>query len=239
MGEESGETLETIIQRKEWERQMGSGMFIWGIGQSLGRNVEAVAKNMAPFPVKFSPMLSRAKQIDIAPSAVAMWTHWEDQAGNVRPLPAHLLVTSRATLPSGKEKKNHYGLICNSSQPLQINNAGEIQHSRARNIFSNKPVGASQVTAVVKMVSDEASTGSRTYPVSFDAQLEYPYYVKLAKPRILSQDDVNAIKRVSALGNIQSWKSLVQRLRNTRESPTEEYDLFNSDNEMCGSFAFA
>lgn len=239
MGEESGESLATIIQRKEWERQMGAGMFAWGIGQSLGRNVEAMVKNMASFPVLFSPMLSRAKKIDIEPGSVAIWTQWEDHIGNIHSLPAHVLVTSRATLPSGKEKKSHYALICQSDSPLQNDEISGIQHSFARNALSNKPVGASQVTAVVTLVNEEQSEVGKSYPVSFQAKLEYPYYVKLIKPRILSQDDVAAIKRVSSLGNIQSWKMLVQRLRDNDERLAEKRDQFDSGDHTHGKFVFA
>ncbi len=218
MGEESGESLATIIRRKEWERQLGAGTFVWGIGQSLGKNVESVADKNALFPVIFSPMLSRAKQIDINPSAVAVWTHWEDQRGITHMLPQHMLVTSRATLPSGKLKKNHYALVCKSDQPLKDSKISAVRHALARNVTSNKPVGASQVTAVVKMVDNEGSIDGPSYKVSFDAHLQYPYYIKLVNPKILPQEDVDAIKRISALGNIESWKGLVNRLR---ESPTE------------------
>jgi 4-aminobutyrate aminotransferase-like enzyme len=36
MGTEAGQTLGTILRRKELERQAGSGIFAWGIGNSLG-----------------------------------------------------------------------------------------------------------------------------------------------------------------------------------------------------------
>lgn len=238
MGEESGETLVTIIRRKEWERQLGMGVFVWGIGQSLGKNVHKAAEDKAPFPVIFSPMLSRAKQIDVAPGLVAMWTRWEDEFGKSHALPKHVLVTSRASLPSGKLKKNHYALICKSEQPLKESKITSVQHSLTRNVSSNKPLGASQVTAVVKLLDGEPTSNGRSYPVSFGAHLEYPYFVKLIEPIILDQSDLDLIKRVSALGNIESWATLVNRLRGTHAAEFSKVDLF-TNHQNAKSFIFS
>ena len=36
IGSETGEDLATLVLRKEWERRLGGGRFLWGINQSLG-----------------------------------------------------------------------------------------------------------------------------------------------------------------------------------------------------------
>jgi hypothetical protein len=97
MGTESGEELNAIVTRKEWERQLGQGTFLWGIGQSVGRVAETAAGEMRCLPAIFSPMPSRPKEIDVTPGNVSLWTASVAADGTTTPLPVHVLVTSRAT----------------------------------------------------------------------------------------------------------------------------------------------
>ena len=88
MGVESGESLDLIIRRKDWERQLGSGLFFWGIGQSMGENARDAAMSMdEQMKVLFSPMSSKAKRIDVTPGDVFVWNSWIDNKGNSLPLP--------------------------------------------------------------------------------------------------------------------------------------------------------
>ncbi len=120
MGTEAGEDLSHIILRKEWERRLGDGRFLWGIGQSLGANADAAAAGGKPLAAVFSPMPSKPKDIDVAPADVVLWNSWVDSAGETRPLPRHAFVTSRATLPSGRRKESHYALVCRSAVTLEV-----------------------------------------------------------------------------------------------------------------------
>ena len=104
MGTESGEELLAIIRRKEWERQLGGGYFFWGVGQSLGENAKVAARDTTSLRAFFSPMPSKPKVIDVAPSRVVLWNAWVDAQGQIRQLPTYCFVTSRASLPSGKKK---------------------------------------------------------------------------------------------------------------------------------------
>ena len=241
MGIESGQSLESIIRRKEWERQLGGGLFFWGIGQSLGNNARNAAASIdEEMKILFSPMPSKAKDIDVTPDEILLWNSWIDSHGNAQPLPDHVLITSRATLPSGRRKSSHYALICKSSGALSVDSGLKITAKHLRNFSSDKPLGASQVTAVVKNAK-EATDGHSTkpYAVSFIADMEAPYFVQLSGAETLSLRDVSAIEETSSKGSVEDWGRLVRRLRATPETrPRVLYtaDLFGLDTAAKTAF---
>jgi hypothetical protein len=234
MGVESGEGLDLIIRRKEWERQLGNGLFFWGIGQSLGENArDAAASIDDEMKVLFSPMSSKAKAIDVTPGDVFVWNSWIDGRGNTVPLPEHVFITSRADLPSGRRKSSHYALVCKSADRLGSGTELEVTAAYLRNFSSDKPLGASQVTAVVRN-AEFAITGNaaKKYDVSFVATMEAPYFVQLCDPMLLSPHDIQSIEEVSANGEVADWNLLVSRLRCKRKPEAcvpFNLDLFSSD----------
>ncbi len=215
MGSEAGEELTAIIRRKEWERQLGGGYFFWGIGQSLGENAKVVAPKIASLHVIFSPMPSKPKLIDVAPNDVAIWNAWIDAQGVVRRLPLHCFITSRASLPSGRKKESHYALVCFSDQELdKQSNEIFIFPNHLRNVATNKPLGASQVTAVVHAPNlGDKTSDAKSYSVSFTAELRLPYCVQLAQPLLLDVEELIEIKKITNLGDTESWKALVTSIR--------------------------
>jgi hypothetical protein len=215
MGTESGESLEAIIRRKEWERQLGDGYFLWGIGQSLGGNARVAARDIASLRAFFSPMISKPKAIDVKPTEVVLWNAWVDGQGQIRQLPIHCFVTSRASLPSSRKKESHYALVCFSNRKLDAQQENIcIFPSYLRNVTTNKPLGASQVTAVVRVeqATDEAYI-TKGYSISFSSELRSPYCVQLADPVLLNAHELAEIKAISDSGNIESWNALVRQLR--------------------------
>jgi hypothetical protein len=215
MGTEASEQLTAIIRRKEWERQLGGGYFFWGIGQSLGKNAKVAARDIASLRAIFSPMPSKPKVIDVAPAEVVLWNAWVDEQGQTRQLPIHCFVTSRASLPSGRKKESHYALVCFSDRELDAQQEDMcICPSHLRNMTTNKPLGSSQVTAVVRVLSQTDKTcGAKSYSVSFTTELRPPYCVQLAQPVLLDARELVEIKAISASGDIESWSTLVRRLR--------------------------
>jgi hypothetical protein len=215
MGTEASEELTAIIRRKEWERQLGGGYFFWGIGQSLGENAKVAARDIPSLRAIFSPMPSKPKAIDVAPAEVVLWNAWVDAQGQTRQLPIHCFVTSRASLPSGRKKESHYALVCFSDRALDAQ--GEdicICPSHLRNMTTNKPLGPSQVTAVVRILSQTDETcDAKSYSVSFTTELRPPYCVRLAQPVLLDTRELVEIKAISDSGDIESWSTLVRRLR--------------------------
>lgn len=215
MGTEASEELTAIIRRKEWERQLGNGYFLWGIGQSLGKNAQVAARDISSLRAIFSPMPSKPKVIDVAPAEVVLWNAWVDAQGQTRELPIHYFVTSRASLPSGKKKESHYALVCFSDRALDAQREDiYIDPRHLRNMTTNKPLGPSQVTAVVSVLSQADETcDAKSYSVSFTAELRPPYYVQLAQPVLLDARELVEIKAISDSGDIESWSNLVRRLR--------------------------
>lgn len=218
MGVESGEGLDLIVRRKEWERQLGNGLFFWGIGQSLGDNArDAAASIKGEMQILFSPMFSKPKDIDVRPEDIFVWNSWIDGRGNIVPLPKHVLITSRADLPSGRRKSSHYALVCRSEERLGGGTELEVTAAHLRNFSSEKPLGASQVTAVVRNANYALSgNAARKYAVSFTATMEAPYAVQLSEPSLLTVHDLQRISEISSSGGVKDWSALVSSLRSQR-----------------------
>src|SRR4051812_14384368 len=86
-GSEAGESIAEILARKEWERASNGGVFLWGIGNSVGPGIRRlVSLEPAPLAV-FSPMRSAAKSADAAPSHVVRWREAVDLNGNSWEIP--------------------------------------------------------------------------------------------------------------------------------------------------------
>lgn len=231
MGTESGEDLSHIIVRKEWERRLGRGRFLWGIGQSLGANADMATTSGNPLAAVFSPMPSRPKDIDVAPADVVLWNSWVDAGGQIQPLPRHSFVTSRATLPSGRRKEFHYALVCSSSTELETTSALRVSPLSLRNIGTGKALGASQVTAVVAHSAQECAPDAKSYPVSFVVQLEAPFYIRLANPTLLRRRDLEQAGDIVRAGDMDAWASLISNLRSapTADRPrSRTMDMFQA-----------
>jgi hypothetical protein len=176
-GVEAGEPVASILARKDAERGADGGIFLWGIGSSVGtRAIRALVDEEYAPEVLFSPIAGSPRLADVAPAAVVGWRRavtlpgasiW-DFRWEAFPLPEHAVVTSRA---SGRA---HYALVCFSAAPLAV--SGEevtLDVGWVRNLVSGRPVGASQVTAVVTYKEASAAMG-RVYPVAMQARLVHP-----------------------------------------------------------------
>ncbi len=178
-GTEAAESIEQILVRKEQERLANGGLFLWGIGNALGPSMKELTRRVARPEVVFSPIRSAPKSIDVEPSMIVSWTAGEGLDGRFFALPTHSRVTSRFD-PSGR-KLNHYALVCFSDTPLlPLRNEDKIAFIQLRNLRTGRPVGASQVTAVVQNVG-EAETATTMYDVAIRARLVHPYFVRLLR----------------------------------------------------------
>lgn len=181
-GSEAGETIEQILARKERERLVNGGVFLWGIGNSVRPGIwELVAKVQAP-KILFSPMRSPAKAEDSTPDAVVRWTEATGLDGREWSLPPGSVVTSRATTSGSTRKSKHYALVCTAESPLvQLDGGERLDFSRLRNLATGGKLGFSQVTSVVEF-HEECSEEGPLYPIGLMAALTYPYFVELAEP---------------------------------------------------------
>ncbi len=182
-GTEAGEPINHILERKERERIANVGVFVWGIGNAVGPSVRELVQRSPRPEVLFSPIKSPAKRQDVSPAAIAAWTWGETLDGCAFRLPEHSLVTSRYD-PS-VPRKGHYALVCFSRSPILHSKQEEkIVFSALRNVRTGRPIGASQVTAVV-LYSKDRPGETLTYEVAIRAELVYPYFIRLRQPVVL------------------------------------------------------
>lgn len=177
-GTEAGETIDAILARKDAERRANDGVFFWGIGNSIAPAVAELVRRVREPEVLFSPIKSRPRKVDVTPACVARWTAAQALSGEIFDLPDDATVTSRwnPTRPAA----SHYALVCSSTEPLEIEDAGQLSFGALRNLRSGAPLGASQVTAVVHRAGIGHSGGE--YPVALRAALVEPYFVRLRGP---------------------------------------------------------
>ncbi|HEX7130680.1 MAG TPA: hypothetical protein VF217_11545, partial [Rhodanobacteraceae bacterium] len=81
----------------------------------------------------------------------------------------------------------------------------------ARNLVSSNPVGASQVTSVVRYHPSEQSQGS--YPVLFRATLTDIAFVRLALPVVLEGELYASYCSLRDSNTRTEWEERVKRLR--------------------------
>jgi hypothetical protein len=214
MQAEAGQTLTAIVQRKELERRANGGVFMWGVGNAPPAAVPALARAGIPVPIYFSIMKSRPKAVDMAPARTVAWMNYIDAHGLSRPLPEFSVVTSRGDSAAGA-KRVHYALACWSSTPLQLSLEAPplFDHGAFRNVGgTGAPVGASQVTALLRRCSTSAS-GAGDYAVNLRASLCDSYWVKLVDP--IELDAATAAKLSDATSlDVSEWRSLASQVRN-------------------------
>lgn len=180
-GTEAGEKIDSILARKERERLATGGMFLWGIGNSVGSAIRDLIRLEERPMVLFSPMRSKPKAIDAAPAGLTVWSEALDLDGQDWPIPQGVKVTSREGSETGRAKRSHYALVCRSSSPLTMLNLAGLRYEELVNLQSKNKLGASQVTAVVERLA-RGEAASTAYPVAFMAELVSPYFVKLGCP---------------------------------------------------------
>ncbi|WP_369510462.1 hypothetical protein, partial [Escherichia coli] len=73
-----------------------------------------------------------------------------------------------------------------------------------------RPVGASQVTALLRQVAGQRSDGP--YAVNMEAELAGGYWVRLTSPVPLARRAMSALDRAEDMG-VEAWRDLARRLR--------------------------
>jgi hypothetical protein len=180
-GTEAGERIEKILERKEAERLSCSGVFFWGIGNSVAPAIAELLRQTDRPEVLFSPLRSRPRQVDVTPGRVVRWTAGETRSGRFE-LPPGARVTSRRETSS---RRPHYALVCSSAQALAFGDFGQLDFYSLRNLIRGTRLGASQVTAVVKRLP-RADVGGPSYPVALRAVLVEPYFLRLREFEVIT-----------------------------------------------------
>jgi hypothetical protein len=180
-GTEAGEKVEAILSRKNKERIANSGIFLWGIGNALTASIRHLIE-LEPRPrVIFSPIRSAPKAADVNPPYIFEWTAGKTLDGRRYELPGASLVTSRP--PASNRRACHYALVCASTSHLAINpDAETITFGELRNLLTGRPIGASQVTAIVQRTKEKSCCSSVRYAAAMEAELVYPFFIQLTDP---------------------------------------------------------
>lgn len=179
-GTEAGEPFERILERKDVERLLNDGVFFWGIGNSVAPGVRELVRRCECPEVLFSPIKSRPRAADVAPAAVVTWSAAETLDGERFELPPTVRVTSRFDKAAAAA---HYALVCSSQKTLQISDFGTLSFRGLRNLLSGRALGSSQVTAVVRQISEQI-TDEAEYVVALRTLLVAPYFVRLREPTL-------------------------------------------------------
>lgn len=90
---------------------------------------------------------------------------------------------------------------------------GVIDANRTRNFASLNPLGASQVTAVVRYQSTHDELAEKFYPVTFRAKLHGPGFVRLASPVVLDGDLAELYRQVCMSLSADEWAEGAMYLR--------------------------
>jgi hypothetical protein len=223
MQAEAGQGLELIIKRKEREREAGSGLFFWGVGNAPLAIINSVARMDTPVTVVFSRMKSKPKQVDQKPATTVIWRRYVDCEGKVRDLPPNALVTSRGE-SALRSKRIHYALECRSVEPLRLNDRAEQFHPSAyRNAGgTGAPVGNSQVTSLLLPAKGSPPDGPSAYFVHMRAVLAGSYWVKLLDPLPLPSSALEVIDRAHI--DQLDWTAFVTKLREGPVNTTVDDD---------------
>ncbi len=216
MGVEAGQDLGTILRRKELERQVGDGVFVWGIGNSVGPTIREVIPGNRNVPILFSPIQSKPRAVDSKPSVLILWLSYIDDRGVRHELPHHALVTSRGDDQFAGMQKRHYALLCHSNRSLLDNDTHEVDFNELCNASTNKGLGFSQVTALVRRIPKlgvlPKGTGKK-YPVPFQAELFSPYCVRLADGVVMPANLADEIAGIARDASATEWSNFVHDLR--------------------------
>jgi hypothetical protein len=183
-GTEAGQSITDILGRKDRERVANEGVFYWGIGNAVGPSILELLRQSDEPEVLFSPIKSTPRRDDIAPESVVAWTAAAGLDGEPYRLPLWSLITSRFNIG----RLRHYALVCRSDSSL-VDGFGVAEPSTDKiaigelsNLLTGRPLGSSQVTAVVqRRVQNAPSTAA--YSVHFRAKLVPPYFIQLSAPR--------------------------------------------------------
>lgn len=212
-GTEAAQTVEQIFSRKEEERCANGGKFLWGIGNAIGPSLRALLQKTSQPEVLFSPIKAAPKSIDVAPESVVAWTRGETLDGGDFLLPEYSLVTSRYN--PGSPKATHYALVCQSDGPLALSGLSErVWIHNLCNILTGRPIGASQVTAVVEQCGWQEEDLA-AYPVAVRAKLVTPFFVRLMEPVPLAESG-NSSGWADIVRSV--WASRMRRAASPRES---------------------
>lgn len=213
MQSEAGQGLHRILARKELERSACDGIFFWGVGNAPGTEPARLARAGTPVHAIFSVMKSKPKPQDANAGDLNLWRRYVDKFGDIQSLPSGALITSR----SGARDRSHYALMCEAEHPVALGDHGPFNPKAFRNVGGRgAPVGASQVTALLRMSDPQAVGTDGGYRANLRATLTGGYWVKLVDPvRVSGQCAKALLAELEEVADMTAgdWRKLISRFR--------------------------
>ncbi len=225
-GPESGETADEILARKDLERRSGTrahkNEFWWGIGekgtaQSITRLISQHGANV----LLFSAIKNRNPPKQSYASDVVVWRKYRMLGSSVlHDIPKHVLITSAAVTKSGRIRRTHFALTCNSSVPIEMGGrVYRFSNPHYKNLSKDGKLGKSArgqrtTTALVRSTSSPISGAECDTIIDFSADLCAPYCVELSDPKEISFGVIATLNQQIAKGlNVSQWMSTVSGIR--------------------------
>jgi hypothetical protein len=209
IGDDSGQGVPAILNRKELERQAASSLW-WGIGENKETQVRHLLARDEHPEVIFTEVKSKPHVRDSHPEGVLLWEKYVTSTGPER-LPQHVVVISRANKSNGRRKEDYYALVCENPLGILRSGGGSVDSGTLRNP-TGKRVGSSQITAVVERVPPNGT--DLIYSVIARAVLAAPYFVRLTGARPLTQLERQLLDEVSLDGKtVDDWKAFAKEIR--------------------------
>jgi hypothetical protein len=211
IGDDSGQGIQAILNRKELERQ-AANKFWWGVGRSIRPQIRHLLTRDGHPEVIFSEMPSTAHDRDRNPDGVLLW---EKYVTPTRPesLPEHVVVISRAHDSNGKRKDKYYALVCENPLGILRSGGGSADLWALRNLLTGKSLAGQQIAAVVEHIPRNSPV-TAMYPVTARAVLAAPHFVQLTGERELTQLERQLLDDVSLEGKtVDDWKAFAAKLR--------------------------
>jgi hypothetical protein len=225
-GLESGKTADEILARKDLERRSGTrahkNEFWWGIGekgaaQSINRLISQHGANV----VLFCAIKNQKLPENGSASDILVWRKYSVLGDSVlHDIPKHVLITSAAVTKSGRIRRTHFALTCNSSVPIEMGGrVFRFSSPHYKNLSKDGKLGKSArgqrtTTALVRSTSFPISGAECDTIIDFSADLCAPYCVELSDPKQISFGVIATLNQQIANGlNVSQWMSTVSGIR--------------------------
>ena len=225
-GPESGETADEILARKDLERRSGTrahkNEFWWGIGekgaaQSINRLISQHGANV----VLFCAIKSQKLPENGSASDILVWGKYSVLGDSIlHDIPKHVLITSAAVTKSGRIRRTHFALTCNSSVPIEMEGrVFRFSNPHYKNLSKDGKLGKSArgqrtTTALVRSTSSPISGAECDSIADFFANLCAPYCVELSDPKRIPPSAVAKVNQQIAHGlHPTQWLHAVATIR--------------------------
>jgi hypothetical protein len=223
-GPESGETADEILARKDLERRSGTRAhkheFWWGIGErGTAQAITGLISQHGAKVVLFCVIKNQKLSENGSAPDLLVWRKYSVLGGSeLHDIPKHVLITSAVVTKTGRIRRTHFALTCNSSVPIEMGGrVFRFSSPHYKNFGKDGKLGKSArgtTTALVRSASSPISGAECDTIIDFSADLCAPYCVELSDPKQISFGVIARLNQQIANGlNVSQWMSTVSSIR--------------------------